>query len=125
MKKQENSSPSSSSIVLESRFEEASNDEFENPNDDEEFEKELENVGRSLTNDDTAEKRRRLRRTKTLREDRATTENLLDRTGHVMPYICFEKLEQVVAQNPEIFDKFIAELLELAKAKNNDTTTKL
>ena len=125
MKKQENSSPSSSSIVLESRFEEATNDEFENPNDDEDFEKELENVGRSLTNDDTAEKRRRLRRTKTLREDRATTENLLDRTGHVMPYICFEKLEQVVAQNPEIFDKFIAELLELTKAKNNDTTTKL
>ena len=125
MKKQENSSPSSSSIVLESRFEEATNDEIENPNDDEDFEKELENVGRSLTNDDTAEKRRRLRRTKTLREDRATTENLLDRTGHVMPYICFEKLEQVVAQNPEIFDKFIAELLELTKAKNNDTTTKL
>lgn len=125
MKKQENSSPSSSSIVLESRFEEATNEEFENPVDDEDFEKELENVGRSLTNDDTAEKRRRLRRTKTLREDRATTENLLDRTGHVMPYICFEKLEQVVAQNPEIFDKFIAELLELTKAKNNDTTTKL
>lgn len=125
MKKQENSSPSSSSIVQESRFEEATNDEIENPNDDEDFEKELENVGRSLTNDDTAEKRRRLRRTKTLREDRATTENLLDRTGHVMPYICFEKLEQVVAQNPEIFDKFIAELLELTKAKNNDTTTKL
>lgn len=125
MKKQENSSPSSSSIVLESRFEEATNDELENPVDDEDFEKELENVGRSLTNDDTAEKRRRLRRTKTLREDRATTENLLDRTGHVMPYICFEKLEQVVAENPEIFDKFIAELLELTKAKNNDTTTKL
>lgn len=125
MKKQENSSPSSSSIVLESRFEEATNDEFENPVDDEDFEKEIENVGRSLTNDDTAEKRRRLRRTKTLREDRATTENLLDRTGHVMPYICFEKLEQVVAENPEIFDKFIAELLELTKAKNNDTTTKL
>ena len=66
-----------------------------------------------------AQRRRRLTRTRTLREDRDPLASLLDAKGRVLPYVKFARLEHAVQHNQSVFDKLIAELsaLELIDSK--------
>lgn len=72
---------------------------------------------------DEEEKRseRKLGRRKTHREEKSQIKELVDATsGHVLPYVSFAKLEQVVKENQELFDNFIDQLKKL-KEKNNSS----
>lgn len=54
-----------------------------------------------------------IRRTKTIREDREPPKQLVDAKGHVLPYVSFAKMDQIIQENQDLFDSFIARLKAL------------
>ena len=59
-----------------------------------------------------------IRRTKTIREDREPPKQLVDAKGHVLPYVSFAKMDQIIQENQDLFDSFIARLKALKEHNN-------